>query len=174
MSGFNSPCRKLPHHLPQDLSYPRRLGLLQYIQFQNVVLYVRPDGCHLFVAENVPPGQLDKATALRQTGQAGLDEAFTCKAVQHHVHALAAGGCQDILAKRGRAAIENVLDADRPEICLLGRAGRGVHFGAGGLGQLDRRQTYAARARVNQHPVSRLQARSNGMTAPPKQTRWVW
>ena len=75
---------------------------------------------------------------------------------------------QDLVGERRRAAAVDVLDAERPqEVALLVAAGRGEDFRADLLGDLNRRQADAARARVNQHPLARLQS---GPAAPGRST----
>ena len=147
------------HDVAQHDAHPLRLGLLEHVEFQDVIGHVGAQRRHLLVAQDVPAGHLDEAAAGREAGQAGLDEPLAGEAVEHHVHALAAGGREDLLAEVGRAAVEDVLDAERAQIGLLRGAGRGEHFRARGLRQLDGRQPDPAGAGVDEHPLARRQPR---------------
>ena len=75
------------------------------------------------------------------------------------MNALAAGGLENFLAELGLAAVEYVLDAERSEKRLFRGAGRGEHFRARGLCQLDGRQSDSARSGVDEDTLSRLQPR---------------
>ena len=52
-----------------------------------------------------------------------------------------------------------MLDSQRAQVRLLWRARGGEHFGTRRLRELDCRQSHAARSRMNQHAVTRLQLR---------------
>ena len=135
------------------------IALLQPVQVEDGVGDVRAQRRHLVLAQDVPSGQLHEPSIAREAGEARLDEALAGQAVQHDVDARSVRGVQDLLPERRRAAVEHVLDAQRTEVRLLGSARRGEHLGPCSLGELDRREPDAARARVNQHAVSGLEFR---------------
>ena len=148
---------KPAHHLPQGGSRPCGMLYLQDIQFQDGVGHVRTRLGHLFVAQNVPAGQLHEAAPLCETGKARFDEPLSGQAVHHDVHARASGNFEDFLSEGRLAAVEDVFHAQRPQV-LPFRCARGREdFRPGGPGQLDGRQTHAARTGVNQYPVAGFQ-----------------
>ena len=150
--------RKTLHHSPQDPSHPGRLGFFQHVQFQDGVGHVGTHRRHLFLAQDVSPGHLHEPAALLEAGEAGLDEALSRQAVQHHVHARAFRSFENLLSEGRRAAVEYVFHPQRPEIGLLRRAGGGEDLRSRRLHPLDGRQTDAARTRVNQHALSGRQS----------------
>ncbi len=78
--------------------------------------------------------------------------------VQHHVHPSTAAGRAECVGEAEAARIGDVGDAERLEKLTLGRAaGRGEHFRAGALGNLERRQPGAAGRRMDQHALAGLQ-----------------
>ena len=145
------------HHVPQNPADPRRFGFFQDVQFQDGVGHVGTRGRHLLLAQDIPPGQFHEPAAVFQAGQAGVDEAFSGQAVQHHVHPGAVRGFEDFPAERGRAAVKDLLYAQRPEIRLLRRACGGEDLRACGLRHLDGRDSDSPRAGVDQHPVAGLE-----------------
>ena len=132
--------------------------LLQGVEIEDRIGDVRPQRRHLVLAQDVPPGELHEAAAVREAGEARLDEALAGQAVQHDVDPGAARGREDVLAEGGRAAVEHVLHAERAEVGLLGRARRGEHLRARSLRELDGGEPDAARAGVNQHAVPGLES----------------
>ena len=145
------------HQIPQYRAHPFGIGLLQNIQLQNGVGHVGTHFRHLLLTQDVPPGHLDEAAAGHQAGQTGVDEAFAGEAVQHHMNTFTPCDFQDLGSESGLATVEDVLDADRSQVCLLRRTGGGKHFGTGGVGQLYGRQSHAARAGMNQYPFPGLE-----------------
>ena len=123
-----------------------------------MVIHVRPRGRHFFFAVDIPPGQLDETPATRQTRQTGFDESLSGQAVERYIYAFTAGRFENFLAEFGLTAIENMINAQRPQIRLLWSAGGGEHLRAHGVGQLYGSQSHAARSRVNENPVARLQS----------------
>ena len=131
--------------------------LFQSIQLQDVVIHILARGGHFFLAVDVHSGQLDEPAAMRKAGQARLDKALSSQAVQHHMNAFATSGFEDFLPKLRLPAVEDMLHTKRVQIRLFRRACRGEHFRARGVRKLDSCQSYTARARVNKHPLARLQ-----------------
>ena len=146
------------HHLAQDPPDPLGIRLLQDVQLQDVVGHVRTRLRHLVLGQDVAPGHLNEAAPASEAGEAGVDEALSGEAVQHDIHAGAIGRVEDFLPERRRAAVEDVLDAERPQVRLLWRARGCEDLRARRPHPLDGGQTHAARARVNQNPLARLQS----------------
>ena len=151
--------RQLLHDPPQDLSRPGRVFFLEDIDHEDGIGHVRPYGRHLLLAQDVDPGHLDEAAAPGQAGQARVDETLAGQAVQDDVDARPVRRVEDLLPEGRRAAVEDMLDAQRPEVGPLARARGREHLRAGGLGELDRRQPHAACSGVNQDPLAGCQAR---------------
>jgi len=143
----------------RDSPDPRRIRLLEDIQFENPVADIRTRGRHLVFGEDVAPGHLDKPAPRPEAGEARVDEPLARQAVEDQVHALAARRFQDLPAEVGRAAVEHVLDAERAQKRLLGSAGRGIYLRPRRLSQLDGREADSASAGVNQHAFASFQPR---------------
>ena len=148
-----------PHDVAQDPSDPRRLGLLQDIELQDVVTDVGTERGHLLLAQDVPSSQLHESPALLEAGETRVDESLARQAVEDDIHPLSARGLEDPAGELRAAAVEQPVDAERPEIGLLGRTRGGEDFGAGGLHELDRGQTHPARPGVDEHALAGLEPR---------------
>ena len=155
--GLQFPGHQALHHPPQHPSHPRRVGLLENVQLQDQVGHVRTRRRHLVHAQDVAPGHFHEPAAVLQTGQAGVDEAFSRQAVQDHVDTRAIRVVEDLFPERRLAAVVDVFHSQGPEIRLLRCAGGGEDLGSRRLRQLDRRQPHAPGAGVNQHPFARFQ-----------------
>ncbi len=99
---------------------------------------------------------LDEAPAARQQLQRGVDE-LACEAVEHDVHALAAGRRYELLAEvqRARGGDVVVVEALRAQrVPLAGARGR-EHLQAEVPGELHRRHSHPAGRGVHQQPLAR-------------------
>ena len=123
--------RKLGHHGLEFCARILGVSDLQSVHRHDVVSHVGPGGGHLLRGVYVLLAQLDEAAALREAGQAGLDETRSGEAVQDYMDAFAVGSCQDLPAEIGTAAVEDMLDAQGAEEGLFRRAGGGKYFRAG-------------------------------------------
>ena len=148
-----------PEHPLQNRPRPYRVLLLQGIDREDVVADIRPNGRHLFFAEDVDAGHLDETATFRETGKARVDEPLAGQTVEHHGDPGAGRSIQNFLAERSRAAVEHVFHAAGAQEFPLPLARRGEHLGARRPGQLDRREPDAPGPGVNQHAVLSVQSR---------------
>ena len=147
------------HNGPERVPGRRGVKGLQVVELQDGVRDVGPYRRHLLFRQDAHGGQLDEPAALRQAGQARVDETLSRQAVHHHVNAHAARRVEYLLPELRRATVEHVLHAQRAEVCLLGGARGREHLRSRGLRQLDGGQPHPSRAGVDEHTVAGVQSR---------------
>lgn len=130
---------------------------LAHVEFDDAVADVWAGCGHFVGGPDVAPSELDETSALGETGQARGDETLARQAVHDDVHARPVGSLQHPLAEFRGAAVEDVRYPERAQEITLRCARRGDHFRPGGAREFDGRQSEAARAGVDQHPVAGLE-----------------
>ena len=102
-----------------------RLASCQDVQSDDVVCHIGTCLGHPLGRPDVPLADLHEAAARAQGGKCGSTKPCAGEAVEHHVHAGSAGVGQDLAGEVGAAGVVDALDTQRPQIGLLGLAGRG-------------------------------------------------
>ena len=125
-------------------------------QVKHVVRDIGSLRAHLLGGPNAQLAELDKASALGERTETGRN-VIARHAVEHDVDTAPARHREHARGVRGVARVEHKLDALALERRPLTVAGRRDDARAALLGELNRRLADAARGRVDQDPLARLQ-----------------
>ena len=115
---------------------------------------------------DVALADFDEAPELREARKAHRDR-FGGERVQHDIHAFSIGEFHDGFRKIGATRINHMLHSQRrQQRALRGAACAGDHLRAEMMRDLDRRHPHAARARMDEDALARLQVRHGFQRVP--------